>query len=39
MLTRIRAGERQPGWEHMTIDEVFPAYLLAHLEDFEDLIL
>ncbi len=39
VLTRIRGGECEEGWERTEIDERFPAYLLAHLEDYEDLIL
>ena len=38
-LTRLRAGDYEPGWERWDFDDRFPAYLRAHREDFEDFIL
>ena len=39
MLSRLRAGEREPGWERLELDERFPAYLRANREAFEDVLL
>ena len=39
MLARIRGGEREEGWERAEIDDSYPAYLRAHLDDYADLIL
>ncbi len=39
MLSRLRAGEREPGWERLELDERFPAYLQVHREEFEDVLL
>jgi len=38
-LARIRAGERQAGWERLELDERFPAYLRANREAFADVLL
>jgi tetratricopeptide (TPR) repeat protein len=39
LLEQLRAGRIEAGWERCEVDERFPAYLLQHLDDFEDLVL
>ena len=39
MLSRVRAGEREPGWERVELDQRFPAYLRANRDAFEDVLL
>ena len=39
MLERIRAGEHDAGWERVKLNWRFPAYLLDHSDEFEDVLL
>ncbi len=39
VLTELRAGRLEAGWERCELDERFPAYLRTHRDEFEDLLL
>lgn len=39
VLSRLRSGELDPGWERAELDDSFPTALLRRREDFRDLIL
>ena len=39
VLSRLRRGELDPGWERAELDDSFPTTLLRRREDFDDLIL
>lgn len=39
MLSAIRAGQLEPGWERCELDERFPAYVRSHPEMFADVLL
>jgi beta-1,4-mannosyl-glycoprotein beta-1,4-N-acetylglucosaminyltransferase len=39
MLSAIRAGRLEPGWERCELDERFPAYIRTHPQMFTDVLL
>ena len=38
-LAELRAGRIEEGWERCELDDQFPAYLRAHPDEFEDMLL